>query len=338
MTVMIENKMKTAVFHNYGTPDEVTFEHRDIPTPKDDEILVKMVATSANVADLVRMTALPFLIRLMGEGVLKPKYPAIGMDVAGWVEAVGQDVTELRPGDAVFGSASSRQWGSFAEYTLATEATLAHKPSNISFEEAAAAPNVGYTAVQGLRQAGKLEAGQEVLVYGASGGVGTTLVQLAKAFGAEVTAVCSTRHLETMHALGADHIVDYMREDFAQSGKQYDIILAANGYNPLAAYKRALKPNGIGVVTGGTMRQVFQSMLLGPLLSEKNGRKLLNMGVARVDKDDLLLLQELLAAEKLRPVLDRCYPFSQAGEAFHYLNEGHAQGKVVVVIEEGRRQ
>ena len=332
MNTANKDMMKTAVIHQYGSPNVVQFKQQVKPTPKENEILVKVVATSVNVSDLVRISGKPFLVRLLGEGLFRPKHAAIGSDVAGVVEAVGKDVTQFRPRDAVFGTASSRQWGSLAEYCLATEETLVLKPANIGFEEAAAIPNVGYTALQGLRAAGGVQAGQQLLVYGASGGVGTLLVLLTKAFGGEVTAVCSHRHSQQMYALGADHVIDYTQEDFTKSGKQYDLIAAANGFNALSAYKRALKPQGTLVVTGGTMRQVFQSILLGPLMSEKNGRKLLNMGVARVDKDDLVLLQELLQAGKVKPVLDRCYPFNKTIEAFQYLNEGHAHGKVVVVM------
>ncbi|MEM7118058.1 MAG: NAD(P)-dependent alcohol dehydrogenase [Chloroflexota bacterium] len=326
-------QMKTAVFRQYGTPDVIEHRQRPIPTPQANEILVKMVATSANVANLVRMTGKPHIVRLF-EGLSMPKYPAIGMDIAGWVEAVGSEVTEFKRGDAVFGSTATREWGSFAEYTIATEETLAHKPDNISFEEAAAVPNVGYTAVQGLRAAGMVQAGQQVLINGASGGVGTMLVQLVKALGGEITAVCSHRHVERLYAIGANHVIDYTKEDFTQNGRQYDLIIGANGYQPLLSYKRSLKPNGVYVCTGGAMPQVFQSMLLGPLVSLFGKKRLFNMGVAKVDKEDLRWLKSLLEDGEIKPTLDRCYPFSRTMEAFHYLNEGHAQGKVIVMAGE----
>jgi NADPH:quinone reductase-like Zn-dependent oxidoreductase len=274
------------------------------------------------------MRADPFFIRLVGQGLLKPKDPRIGGDVAGVVEAVGEDVKQFRPGDEVFGCGA----GTFAEFAVAREAYVALKPASISFEKAAAVPVAGLTALQGIRHAGGIRPGQRVLLQGASGGVGTFALQLAKSFGAEVTAVCSTRNLDMVRSMGANHVIDYTREDFTRNGQQYDLILAANGYHPISAYKRALSPRGTYVCAGGTMPQLFQAMILGSLMSEQDGKKLGSMGLAKVIQEDLVFLGELLEAGKITPFIDRTYPLSETAEAFRYFEETHAQGKVVVTV------
>jgi NADPH:quinone reductase-like Zn-dependent oxidoreductase len=268
------------------------------------------------------------LIRLMGGGLLKPKSTRLGADVAGRVEAVGRNVKQFQPGDEVFGMVQ----GGFAEYACAPEKALALKPVNLSFEEAAAVPMAAVTALQGLRDEGQIRAGQKVLIYGASGGVGTFAVQIAKSFGAEVTAVCSARNLEQSRSIGADHVVDYTKEDFTKNGQQYDLILAANGYRSLSAYKRALTPKGIYIMAGGSMAQIFQSMLMGSMMSETGGRKMGGVSAKRSQKD-LIILKELLEAGKVVSVIDRRYPLSETAEALRYLGEGHARGKVVIVVE-----
>jgi NADPH:quinone reductase-like Zn-dependent oxidoreductase len=265
----------------------------------------------------------------MGVGLLKPKDPRLGADVAGRVEAVGKDATQFKPGDKVFGEVQ----GGFAEYTCAPEDELALKPVNLSFEQAAAVPMAGTTALQGLRDMGKIRPGQKVLIQGASGGVGTFAVQIAKAFGAEVTAVCSTRNVEQARSLGADHVIDYTKENFTQSGKQYDIIFAANGYHSLSAYKRALALKGMYVMAGGTKAQIFHAMLFGPLMSITGGRKMGGVSAKRSQKD-LLVLKDLIEAGKVVPVIDRRYPLVEAAEAIRYLGAGHARGKVVIRMEE----
>jgi len=320
--------MKAVVYREYGPPDVLKIEDIEQPTPQDKQVLVRVHATSINAADYRMMRANPFFIRLMVGGLLKPKNPRLGSDVAGRVEAIGENVKQFHPGDEVFGCGD----GAFAEYVLAKEADLAVKPSNRSFEEAAAVPVAALTALQGLRYAGEIRPGQKVLIQGASGGVGTFAVQIAKSFGADVTAVCSPRNLDMARSIGADHVIDYSQEDFTQNGQQYDLILAANGYHSLSAYKRALSPRGIYVCAGGTMLQIFEAILLGSLRSRNGGKKMGNMGVANVNQEDLITLGELLEAGKIVPFIDRSFPLSEIAEAFRYVEEKHAQGKVVITV------
>jgi NADPH:quinone reductase-like Zn-dependent oxidoreductase len=321
--------MKAIVYTKYGSPDVLQLKRVEKPAPKDDEVLIKIHAASVNAYDWHFLTADIFLIRFMGGGLLKPKYTRLGADIAGRIEAVGNNVKELQPDDEIFGMVR----GGFAEYACAPENALVLKPTNLSFEEAAAVPMAAVTALQGLRDEGKIQAVQKVLINGASGGVGTFALQIAKSFGAEVTAVCSTRNLDQARSLGADHVIDYTIQDFTQSGQQYDLILAANGYHPLSAYKRALTPKGIYVMAGGSTAQIFQSMLMGSLMSETGGRKMGGVSAKRSQKD-LTILKELLEAGKVTPVIDRRYPLSEAAEALRYLGEGHARGKVVIIVED----
>jgi NADPH:quinone reductase-like Zn-dependent oxidoreductase len=272
----------------------------------------------------------PFLVRAMAGGLIRPKNRILGADVAGRVEAVGGKVSRFRPGDAVFGDLSAARFGGFAEYVCAPEQLLAAKPANVSFEAAAAAPMAGVVALQGLRL-GQIKAGQEVLVVGASGGNGTFIVQIAKALGAEVTGVCSTRNLELVRSLGADRAIDYTREDFAANGQRYDLILATAGYRPLWEYRRALRPKGIYVVTGGKMAQIFQPMVLGPFLPKGEGQKLLNLS-AQPDREDLAVVGELVESGQVVPVIDRCYPLRETAQALAYYGQGHARGKVVITM------
>jgi len=320
--------MKAIVYSKYGSPDVLQLKEVEETFPKDNEVLIKVHAASVNALDWHSLTADIFLVRLMGMGLLKPKNPILGADIAGRVEAVGKDVKQFRPGDEIFGDIGH---GGFAEYAVAPERFLALKPASLSFEAAAAVPVAALTALQGLRDSGKVQAGQKVLINGASGGVGTFAVQIAKVFGAEVTAVCSTRNVEQARKLGADHVIDYTKENFTQSGRQYDLILAANGYHPLSAYKRALTPRGIYVMAGGKPAQIFQSMLLGGWMSEKDGRKLGGVS-AHIDLKDLLALKEMLEAGKIVPVIDKCYSLSEVPEALRYLGEGHAKGKIVITM------
>jgi len=321
--------MKAIVYHKYGSPDVLELKEVEKPTPKDDEVLIKVHAASVNAYDWHFLTADIFLIRLMGGGLLKPKDTRLGADIAGRVEAVGRNVKQFQPGDEVFGMVR----GGFAEYTCSPENALALKPSTLSFEGAAAVPMAAVTALQGLRDTGQIQPGQKVLINGASGGVGTFAVQISKSFGAEVTAVCSTRNLDQARLLGADHVIDYTKEDFTQSGQQYDLILAANGYHSLSAYKRALTPKGIYVMAGGSMPQIFQAMLMGSWMSETGGKKMGGVSAKRSQKD-LAFLKELVEAGKVVPVIDRRYPLSETAEALRYLGEGHARGKVVINVED----
>jgi NADPH:quinone reductase-like Zn-dependent oxidoreductase len=281
------------------------------------------------MADWRLLTGNPFFIRLMGMG--KGKIP--GSDMAGRVLSIGQDVKQFRPGDEVYGDIFSFGAGAFAEYVVVPEKAVAKKPANLSFEQAAAVPMAAITALQALRDVGQIKQGQKVLIYGASGGVGTFAVQIAKAFGAEVTAVCSTGKMDMVRSICADHVIDYTREDFTKNGQCYDLILAANGYRSIWKYRRALNPRGVYVMAGGSMAQIFQALLLGPLLSENGGRKLSGM-TARASQQDLLVMNELIEAGKVNPLIDRCYPFAEIREALRYLGEGHAVGKVVISMAE----
>ena len=319
--------MKAAVYRSYGPPEVLKIEEIEKPTPKEDEVLIKIHAASVNAYDWHFLTADIFLIRLMGGGVLKPKYTRLGADIAGRIEAVGRNVKQFQPDDEVFGMVK----GGFAEYACAPENALALKPVNLSFEEAAAVPMAAVTALQGLRDEGQIQAGQKVLINGASGGVGTFAVQIAKSFGAEVTAVCSTRNLDQARSIGADHIIDYTKEDFTKNGQQYDLVFAANGYHSLSAYKRALTPKGIYIMAGGSMAQIFQSMLMGSMMSETGGKTMGGVSAKR-SQQDLVFIKELFEAGKVKSVIDRRYPLSEAAEALRYLGEGHAKGKIVVTM------
>lgn len=321
--------MKAVVFTKYGSPDVLQLAELEKPTPKENQVLVKVHAASANPLDWHRMRGAPFIARL-GEGLLKPKNPRLGADVAGRVEAVGNSVTEYQPGDEVFGVCV----GSFAEYVCAAETKLALKPTNLSFEAAAAVPVAAFTALKGLRDNGQIQPGQKVLVNGASGGVGTFAVQLAKAFGAEVTGVCSTRNLDMVRSIGADHVVDYTQEDFTRSGQCYDLIYDAVGNRSVSDYKRALSPKGRCVIAGFTsLPRLFEHMVLGPRMSRGGSKKIGLMGMATTAKEDLVVIKELLEAGKVVPVIDRRYPLSETAEAIRYLETGHARGKVVITVE-----
>ena len=322
--------MKAIVYTKYGSPDVLQLKDVEQPSPKDDEVLIKIHAASVNAYDWHFLTADIFLIRLMGGGLLRPKDSRLGADVAGRIETVGRNIEQFQPGDEVFGMVK----GGFAEYACAPESALWLKPFNTSFDEAAAIPMAAITALQGLRDEGRIQAGQKVLINGASGGVGTFAVQIAKSFDTEVTAVCSTRNLEQARSIGADHVIDYTKEDFTKNGQQYDLVFAANGYHSLSDYKRALTPKGIYVMAGGTMAQIFQSMLMGSMMSETSGRKMRGVRAKR-SQNDLVYIKELFEAGKVKSVIDRRYPLSEAAEALRYLGEGHAQGKIVITFKNG---
>ena len=325
--------MKAIRYAKYGPPEVMELKEVENPAPKDNEVLVKIFAASVNALDWHLLTADFFLVRLMGAGLLKPKNPKLGADIAGRIEAVGGKVKRFHPGDEVFGDVSASGYGGFAEYVCAPEDALARKPANVSFEEAAAAPVAAFTALQGLRDQGNIQPGQKVLIQGASGGVGTFAVQIAKALGAEVTAVCSPGNLDQARAIGADQVIDYTKEDFTRRGKLYDLIFAANGYHPLSAYKRALAPQGRYVMAGGTGSQIFEAMLLGPLMSDKGGKKLGGVS-AKSNPRDLDFIRGLLEARKIVPIIDRSYPLSKVPEALRYLGKGHAKGKVVITVSQ----
>jgi len=323
--------MKAIIQTGYGTPTEVLeLRELDRPALKEHEVLIKIQAASITFGDLAAVKGEPFIARL-SLGLRKPKIKTPGKDVAGIVEAVGVDVKEFKSGDKVFGDLSECGWGAHAEYVAAPESALVRMPGNISFEEAAAVPESGVVALQGLQDKGQIQPGQKVLIVGASGGIGTFAVQIAKSFNTEVTGVCSTRNLELVKSLGADHVIDYTKEDFAENGEQYDLILATAGYRSIFNYKRALAPGGHYVATGGEMAQIFQPMLLGPWISSE-GRKMTNLAM-KPDQKDLTYLKELIESGKVKPVIDKSYPLSELPTALEYYGEGHSRGKVVVTIE-----
>jgi NADPH:quinone reductase-like Zn-dependent oxidoreductase len=328
--------LKAILHTKFGPPDVLKFREVEKPTPKDDEVLVEVHATSVVFSDSAFVSGKPFLVRMMGSGLLKPKHNILGIDVAGIVEAVGRNVKQLHPGDEVYGDLSEYGRGGYAEFVCAREKALALKPANCSFEEAAAVPESAVVALQGLRDKGQIQPGKKVLINGASGGIGTFAVQIAKSFGAEVTGVCSTRNLDLVRSIGADHVIDYTQEDFTKNGQHYDLILATAGYRSLFDYKRALSPKGIHVVTGGSMAQIFQPMLLGPLITMTGNKKMINLTV-RPNQDDLIFVKELIEAGKVKPVIDRCYKLSEIAEAHKYYNEGHSRGKVVITVEHNNK-
>jgi NADPH:quinone reductase-like Zn-dependent oxidoreductase len=326
-----DTQMKAIVCTQYGPPDVLKLEEIPKPNPGDDEVLVEVHAASVTYSNLMLVTGEPFVGRLMGIGLFKPKEKIPGSDIAGRVEAVGRNVKRFRPGDEVYGDLSGCGRGGYAEYVCAPENALGLKPVSISFEEAAAVPEAALVALQALRDKGQIQKGQKVLIYGASGGIGSFAVQIAKYFGAEVTGVCGTRNLDMVRSIGADHVIDYTREDFAQNGGRYDLILATAGYRSIFDYRRALSPKGIYVSTGGSLAQTFQALLLGPFISMTGSQKLGAMEVK--PNEGLDFLKELLEAGQVKPVIDRRYPLSEVAEALRYYGEGHARGKVVITVE-----
>lgn len=327
--------MKAIVCTKYGSPNVLQLQEVEKPTPADDEVLVEVHAASVNKADVYLVRGRPVVARLMGVGFLKPKRKMLGTDMAGRVVAVGRSVKQFQLGDEVFGYAH----GAFAEYVSAREDLLVLKPAKVKFEEAAAVPVAAITALQGLRK-GHVEPRQKVLINGASGGVGTFAVQIAKAFGAEVTAVCSKRNLDNARKIGADHVIDYAQEDFTKGEQRYDLILAVNGYHSILSYRRVLDSRGIYVFVGGSRvtTQLFQTALLGRLISATGSKKMGFMGFAHINQTDLALLKEFLETGKIVPVIDKFYSsLSEVPEAFRYVEEGHARGKVVIAINLARQ-
>lgn len=322
--------MRAIITTKYGSPDVIDLREVKNPIPNDDQVLVKIYAASLNYGNLVLLKGKPFLARF-AFGLSKPKYIIPGGDISGRIESVGKNVKHFKPGDEVFGDLSGCGWGGFAEYVTVSEHSLVLKPSNISFAEAAAVPMAATTALQSLRDKGKIKSGQKVLINGASGGVGTFAVQIAKSFGAEVTGICSTRNLDIVKSIGADNVIDYTTEDFTKNTENYDLILAVNGYHPISAYKRSLSPNGNYVMVGGSGVQLTQAMILGPLLS-MTGSKKLGSFLQRPNQNDLIFIKDLLEVGKIKPVIDRYYKLSEVPNAFRYFEEGHTQGKIVITM------
>lgn len=323
--------MKAIVYEKYGPPDVLHLKEVQKPVPKENEILVKVQAASVNAADWRMMRADPFLVRFYA-GLFRPKkFSTLGADVAGTVEAVGRNVTKFRPGDDVLGDVFASGFGGFAEYKCGKEDEFVLKPSNISFEDAAALPLAAMTALHSLRDFGKIQRGQKVLINGASGGVGTFAIQLAKYFGAEVTAVCSTHKKDQSISLGADHVIDYTKEDFTKGGKKYDLIIGVNGYRSVFEYKNALNPKSRYIMAGGGTAQLFQALLLGPFISLTSDRKIIAAS-SQPNQKDLLFLSELLSSGKIKSIIDRRYTLEEVPEAIHYVEQGHASGKVIIKI------
>lgn len=301
------------------------------PEPTEAEVLVKLYASSVNPLDDFTIKGPLFFLPKLGR-LLKPAHKIAGADYAGIIESAGRDIKRFRPGDAVFGASfTGNGQGGFAEYVCAREDGLAPKPSNLSFEQAAAVPVAAITALQGLRDHGQIQPGQKVLIDGASGGVGTFAIQIAKSFGADVTAVCSPRNMDRARAIGADHVIDYTQGNFTLSGLRYDLILGANAHHSIFDYRRALSQNGTFVLVGGGLARILQAISLKPLLS-LIGNKKMRFFIAKVNATDLLLLKDLLEAGKIVPVIDRRYSLADVAEAISYRGEGHAQGKVVISI------
>jgi NADPH:quinone reductase-like Zn-dependent oxidoreductase len=323
--------MKAIVQDEYGSPDVLELRDIDKPEIGDDEVLVRVHAAGVDRSVWHIMTGLPYAIRIAGYGLRAPKNPVPGMEVAGVVEALGKNVTRLQPGDEVFGIGK----GSYAEYARGPEDKLAPKPANLTFEQAAVVAISGSAALQGLRDHGRIQPGQKVLIIGASGGVGTFAVQIAKAFDAEVSGVCSTRKVDMVRSIGADHVIDYTREDFADSGQRYDLILDTGGNSSLSRLRRALTPEGTLVITGGEGGGRWfggiDRQLRARMLSRSAGQKLRTY-VSTQNHEDMIVLKEFLESGKVTPVIDRTYPLSEVPEAIRYLEEGHAQGKVVISV------
>lgn len=323
--------MKAMVYTQYGSPDMLRPADARKPTPKAGEVLVRIHAAAVNSADIRLLRGQPFVVRLMGYGLFRPKHTILGGDIAGRVEAVGQGVTAFKAGDAVYGDISNCGLGGFAEYVAVPQAALAPMPANLSFEEAAAVPLAGITALQAVRDKGQVQAGDQVAINGASGGVGTFAVQIARALGAEVTAVASASKLDMLRGLGAAQVIDYAREDFTMRAGQYDVILGINGYHPLAHYARALKPGGRYVMVGGTDAQIFEALLRAPLTPKRDGRRLGSL-TAKATSADLRALTALIETGAVKPVIERCYPLAELADALRHLDAGHALGKLVITM------
>jgi len=320
--------MKAIHCSGYGDPDLLRLVDIAMPVPGEGEVLIRVRAASVNALDWRLMRGKPVIARFMAGGLRKPKHAGVGRDVAGEVTAIGAGVTQFAVGDAVFGACI----GAFAEYACARVDRLVPKPPQISFEHAAAVPIAATTALQGLRDCGRLQAGQTVLIDGASGGVGTFALQIAKALGARVTAVCSSANVDAARAMGADRVIDYTREDFVGDGVRYDLILGANAHRSLFDYRRALNEHGIYVMAGGGGAQILQGLLLAPLLSLGARRKLRFVG-AKLDLADLHTLQQMLAAGQITPAIERRYALRETADAIRHVETGHARGKVVIVVD-----
>jgi len=328
--------MKAIVYTKYGSPSEV-LELKEVekPTPRDNEVLVKVYAASVNVEDVDFLRGRAWSVRILG--ALKPKYKILGFDVAGRVESVGRNVKQFHLGDEVFGDLFSYGFGAFAEYVCAPEEALVLKPASMTFEEAATVPSRAILALQGLRGKKRIQPGQKVLINGAGGGVGPFAVQIAKYFGAEVTGVDSTKKLDMLRSIGADHVIDYTQEDFTKNGELYDLILDIAGHHSIFQYKRALSPKGIYSIVGGSRATIFQAVFLGPLISMTGSKKMGLMTWKPNEKEDLDFIIKLIESGKVIPVIDRRFPLSETAEALRYFEEGRTKGKIVITMEHNNK-
>lgn len=327
--------MKAIVQSEYGSADVLSLEELEKPVVADNEVLVRVRSAGVHAGDWHLMRGDPFLIRLISGGVLKPKITTIGTDMAGQVETVGKDVTQFQPGDEVFGDLSECGFGAFSEYVAVPENALAHKPANLSFEESATVPVSGLAALQALRDYGEIQSGQRVLINGASGGVGSFAVQLAKGFGAEVTAVCSTSKIAMVKSLGADTVVDYRQSDPTKPTQPYDLIVDAAAYRPFSDFLDALAPGGTYVMVGGATSEFFRSMLLGSFterFKDKASRRHVKCLVSTPNQADLTVLKDWIKAGKLKPFVDRTYPLAEVATAIRYVEERHVKGKVAISV------
>ncbi len=322
--------MEAIVYHKYGLADVLSLTELPLPVPKANEVLIKVYTASVNSWDWDLLRGKPFIVRLAGGGIVKPKLPVLGADVAGVVEAVGENVKQFRPGDAVFGDFSSAHWGGFAEFVCAPENLLTFKPSNVTFEQAAALPQAGVMAWQGIHDFRKLQEGQKVLINGAAGGVGTYAIQFAKMFDAEVTAVDRGDKLEILKALGADHVIDYTMEDFTRTGNRYDLVLDVVAHRGLGDYKRTLLPGGVYVMIGGATSTVLQFMLFSSLASMADSRKL-RILMHRPNKD-LNVLANLLQSGRIKSIIHKRFPLAEVPEALQCIGSGNAVGKIIVQV------
>lgn len=320
--------MKAVIHESYGQPEVLKIMEVEKPQVPDDGVLVRVHASSVNIAEWYGMTGL-LIGRLIGNGLFKPKDIRLGADFSGVVEAVGKDVADFKPGDEVFGGRS----GAFAEYVTVKKA-IVHKPANITFEEAASVPTAGITALQGLRDHGRIQPGQKVLINGASGGVGTFAVQIAKALGAEVTAVCSTQNVEHARSLGADHVIDYTKQDFTRNGQKYDLLFNINGGRSWSEYKRALKPDATFVLVGGPKMPVVGplGLLIKIRIAMLGSSQKFAFFIAQFNREDMLVLKNLLETGKVKPFVEKAYPMTRIADAMRHLGTGHARGKIVITM------
>ena len=323
--------MKAIVYTKYGSPDVLQLKDVENPVPRDNELLIRVHAVSVNSWDWDLLTGKPYIYRLFF-GLFKPKYKIIGSDVAGIVEAVGKNVKQFKPGDEVFGDLCQCGWGGFAEYVCARENAIALKPESMTFEEAASIPQAAIMALQGIRDKRKIQSGQKVLINGSGGGVGTFAIQMAKAYGAEVTGVDNNAKLDMMRSIGADYVIDYTQEDFTKNGQYYDLIIDVVANRSIFDYKRALNPEGIYILIGGTVASIFQVLLLGPLISKTSNKKLGILG--HKPNKDMEFIKELYETGKIKPVIDKIYTLNEVPEALQDLGNGNVQGKAIITVKQ----